>query len=113
MSTGERLNRIVEADKNDEHYWWCPTCERIVLPTEVTFSEHHDTNSGGCGRAVIAKKGHEGDAPFAAKVALEARELLLESQDQLNAHCQERECAHCNECYTKDLLDRIKNHLED
>lgn len=32
--------------------WWCPTCRRSLVPSEVTYEECHDSRTGGCGMPV-------------------------------------------------------------
>lgn len=37
----------------DPRYWWCPHCLVEVPPEKVTYTEHHDDSSGGCGYKVM------------------------------------------------------------
>ena len=33
-------------------YWFCPVCQTVVLPVDVTYEETHDLRNGGCGASV-------------------------------------------------------------
>jgi len=39
--------------KEIKDYWWCETCQDMIVPEHVTLDEHHDTHFGGCGNKVI------------------------------------------------------------
>ena len=57
--------------------WWCSTCQSVVAPADVTFSEHHDTRAGGCG-GPVGERTHPAPAPDVSRLVEAAREVADE-----------------------------------
>ena len=46
------LHPLRTREEAEAEPWWCPTCQKHLPPTAVTFHETHDPRAGGCGNAV-------------------------------------------------------------
>ncbi len=70
--------------------WYCHYCDGVVEPQHVTYSEHHDPRTGGCGNRVATKdeiRDKDKDAQIATLNAkLEnVRWLVKETKLNINA----------------------------
>ncbi len=48
---------VQAAQATEKSNWWCAHCGVFVMPVEVTFTERHDPEAGGCGFSVSASSG--------------------------------------------------------
>lgn len=54
LTLWERGKAGLPLDGSAEGCWWCPECQKTVLPINVTHDETHDERAGGCGHKVLA-----------------------------------------------------------
>jgi hypothetical protein len=47
------IDALCEAARQpDADEWYCPACQVVVAPRDVTYQETHDVRAGGCGSRV-------------------------------------------------------------
>lgn len=63
---------------SQDYGWWCGSCRTWLEPAQVTHSEHHDEQRGGCGGKVITRERHPAPQSF-ADLLDQARGAILQA----------------------------------